>query len=95
MINYFFSYTWIVPFNYVEMDISDINNTKSVGTNRTWLRWKGGMFFKPFFPRRFQCISIINAESKFFVVLLKGVKRSKTKIHFVVSRLVRNGVHVF
>ena len=43
MINYFFSYTWIVPFNYVKMNISDINNTKSVGTNRTWLRWKGGM----------------------------------------------------
>ena len=79
MINYFFSYTWIVPFNYVEMNISDINNTKSVGTNRTWLRWKGGMLFKPFVPRSFQCISVINAELKFFALLVKGVKKVKLK----------------
>ena len=88
--NYYFSYTWIVPFNYVEMNISDINNTKSVGTNRTWLRWKGGMLFKPFFPRSFQCISIINAELKFFAVLVKGAKKVKPKFIFFVSGLLEN-----
>ena len=37
-----FSYTWIIPFNYITIDIANVSNVTVSGAKRTWLNMTDG-----------------------------------------------------